>query len=779
MDDSPHVATNDPARLTAGPASVWRVAAVIALVFLCLHLPWWPPGADDLDAANYMAGVREFDPARHQPHPPGTPVYIALGKVSAAVLHAAGVTPAGGRLEAWALAWWSMIGGVGLLLAMLASVQAMQRIGGDTEDAGALSLSSAVVMAASPLAWVGAARPMTDVPGLALALAVQAIALRGLAAASPVQRARLLTLAALVAGLAIGIRTQTMLLTAPILALGIVQQVRRGEIRGTPPVIVASVIGCLAWFVPMVVVVGGLERYAAALGFQAGDDLRTATLLWSSHSSAAIVAALEYTFLSPWEALPLAVTVYALALVGVVALLRRAPRTVLLLGVAFGPYVVFHLLFQEAGEVRYGLPIVPPVVTLACAGLAVGSRGVQRAGTVALVAACLWIDLPLTALYARSPLPSELMIESMSAATPGPGLAVVHSGVAQLLRSGRALPQWMQAPGYPRAWGLARKYWEDGHTGEVWIAADLRRRDLLIEQLPSIDPTTRRFTAFRWPLSGARVWHGSRPTDVAWYRIGPPRWLLPAAWSITPGGSMPDVPPRTLDQRALTAQVRRDPAPVRLLLGGRNLGQACDPPARVVAEVDGRRVADWEMAPGTQSQVTTFDWEHGIPAGPGPFAILVVKAEPVAGQSSMPRISLEQFNLQPPGRVVFGFSEGWHEPEQNPETRATWRWTSAEAAIKVIGAERDVVLRLAGESPRRYFDSAPEVAVRAGERTLRREWVGADFDWSITVPVEVLRAAGGILSIETSRTFSPSERTNSPDRRRLGLRILACDVTPR
>ena len=40
-----------------------------------------PPTLEDLDSVNFALGVRHFDVAQHQPHPPGYPLFIALGKV--------------------------------------------------------------------------------------------------------------------------------------------------------------------------------------------------------------------------------------------------------------------------------------------------------------------------------------------------------------------------------------------------------------------------------------------------------------------------------------------------------------------------------------------------------------------------------------------------------------------------------------------------------------------------------------------------------------------------
>jgi hypothetical protein len=69
---------------------VRKGVAALALLFLAAHLPFLPPTLEDLDSISFAMGVRDFDIARHQPHPPGYPVYIALGKASTAALRLAG-----------------------------------------------------------------------------------------------------------------------------------------------------------------------------------------------------------------------------------------------------------------------------------------------------------------------------------------------------------------------------------------------------------------------------------------------------------------------------------------------------------------------------------------------------------------------------------------------------------------------------------------------------------------------------------------------------------------
>jgi hypothetical protein len=84
-----------------------------------------------------------------------------------------------------------------------------------------------------------------------------------------------------------------------------------------------------------------------------------------------------------------------------------------------------------------------------------------------------------------------------------------------------------------------------------------------------------------------------------------------------------------------------------------------------------------------------------------------------------------------------------------------------------------------GESPRRYFNAAPKVVLRAGEKTLATLSPEDDFQMTARVPASALQASGGVLTLTTDRVFVPAEvRSGSNDRRRLGLRIYNVWVKP-
>src|SRR5262245_53423207 len=104
----------------SAPRSVSWAAAALAALYLLAHLPFLAPSLEDIDSINFALGLRHFDPALHQPHPPGYPVYIAAGHVSLAVVSRVSPGVSEARAEALALAIWSALCGA---LAVAAAVR--------------------------------------------------------------------------------------------------------------------------------------------------------------------------------------------------------------------------------------------------------------------------------------------------------------------------------------------------------------------------------------------------------------------------------------------------------------------------------------------------------------------------------------------------------------------------------------------------------------------------------------------------------------------------------
>ena len=749
-----------------------RTALVaVAAVFLTAHLALLPPTLDDVDGVNFALGVREFDVARHQPHPPGYPIFIALAKVSTGVLRLAGV-PAP---EARGLAVWGAVSGAALVLVMFALFRAA---GADD----AVAAAGATIAATAPLYWFTAARPLSDMAGLAAAAAAQSLLV---AVACRRAGLRALLAGALVAGLAIGLRSQTFVLTLPLLGLVLVMPGLAMRAPGRIAAIAAVSLGIVAWGVPLIVESGGLTEYAVALGSQAGEDFEGVEMVWRMPGPRVLARALAYTFLWPWGTVLVGSVMVALAAVGALAVLSRNPRALVVMAVAFGPYAIFHLLFQEFVTVRYALPFVIPVAYLSAAALDLMGRRVLMAGVAALVTISLAQTIGPSVRYARHASPAFALlhdVERRSALSSDEG----PSGRDGWPGGGREAPalafhgalrrpvDW-EAPRLPgpllkaphgREWLTLVSAIRDRPDRPVAYAADARRTDLSL-----FDPQRRQLLgSYDWSFREMPFVGGARPGRAELHLIHAPGWMLDRGWSLTAevagitarDALGPHVAPSI-------AWVRRRGEETLLVIGGRHLGTSADPAVRVTLALEGRAIASFEAPAGP--------FFHQLPLAAGSlqgsdeYLPVDVTSEAADGSNRQVPVALEQFDLQSPGVPMLGFDRGWNEPEYNPRTARSWRWMPEVAALWVRPIGRDVTLTLTGESPLRYFDRASSVTITLAGQEIQRLSLGADFMASIVLPAAQLAEAGGRVEIRSDQSFVPAERDGSADRRRLSLRI--------
>ena len=102
-------------------------------------------------------------------------------------------------------------------------------------------------------------------------------------------------------------------------------------------------------------------------------------MLWSNPTPRHIAIGLYQALVLPWASIPLALAIGVAAAVGLLVALLREWRTLLVLSVAFLPYFVFHLLFQQldtAGVLSPLLRHLQPslVLSLPCPLRSAGGR---------------------------------------------------------------------------------------------------------------------------------------------------------------------------------------------------------------------------------------------------------------------------------------------------------------------------------------------------------------------------------------------------------------------
>jgi hypothetical protein len=751
-----------------------------------VHIPSLPAALDDIDSVNFALALRDYDIAAHQPHPPGYPLFVAMGRLSLLALGAtAGPGALPGAAEARALAVWGILLGA---LAAFPLLQLFRMIEHDDRRA----LAAAALTMAAPLFWFTAARPMSDVAGLALALVPiallvtayrrqQASAARSREASDGAtvipgvaESGRLLVGAAFLAGLLIGFRSQTAWLTLPLLALVLLHRTGRGAAGALLGTAMTFAIGVLLWAIPLVVATGGVTGYLNAVGTQAGEDFAGVDLLVTNPSARRLAAGLLDTFVQPWASLPLAVIVGALALAGAAVMLFRSPGGLLLLAAVAGPYAIFHTLFQETATTRYALPLLPAVAYLAIRGLDAATRQLMPAGALALVATCLVLAVPAADAYADSGGPlfrAVADVERLAGSTSVRPVLAMHHAFARAVRGRQLTLETLPSP--PRhEWLELVRHWRDRDGGTLWYLTDPKRTDLAL-----IDPSARSpRRLYEWPFDADQFLKGARPAHVLWSEIEPPGWILAEGWSLTPEtAGLATLDRRTLAHGPIAAYVRSRAGGARLLVGGRHLGERGQPDARVTVSAEGRELASWTASPEPAFFLRLLELPPGALVSNARYLRLEISSA-AAAAGPAPPVAIEQFDLQPPDRVMYGFDRGWHEREYNPGTGRLWRWASDHAETRVHNAGRDLTLRLTGESPLRYFDAPPEVVVRAGSEVLARAAPSSDFDLTVRVPADALERSAGVIALDTSRIFVPAEAGGSPDRRRLGLRIYSFEL---
>jgi hypothetical protein len=734
--------------------SSWRDAGAIAVVFLAAHLTFLPASLEDLDSINFALGLRQFDVAHHQPHPPGYPVYIAAGRLAHAAI----------RDEATAL---GAVSGVAGALGVFALIALFVRI--DPRLPRRWTLAAALVTVVSPLYWFTAARPLSDAVGLTAALAIQALAIAASSDAAIVT-------ASVLAGLAIGIRSQVAWLTLPLLLLAGVRYRTARRARFGVLALAAFAAGVAVWAVPLVVLTGGPSAYWHALFDQGAEDLTGIQMLWTTPTPRQLLLALYYAFVAPWGLWQLASGVLAFAAAGLAMMYRTARPSLLLLAVAFGPYLVFDILFQETFTSRYALPLVAPIAYLAVVAASTLPRNAGMMLVLGAAGLCASVAAISVTSYSSMPAPAFRLLGDMRGisairrnAAAAPVLAMHRREDLDLRRPiqwvGADMPRFSRRLAAPpkHEWLELVKYWNAGGRDPVWFVADPLRTDVAL-----IDHPSGRHASYRWPLEHPVLLGGVRPNEMVWHIFDSPGWYLGEGWSLTPetaGVAKEDR--RGPGVAPIDAWIRRRTEPVTLMVGGRNLS-GDGAVARVRVMLDDRTIDETAATPGFFLRFVRLP--EGALVGAGAYGRLSIAAD-------LPSLAVEQFDAQSMGRVVMGFSDGWHEMEYNPATGRSWRWMSEHGVMRARAERRALRLSMRGETE--GFSRPTRITVRVGDRVVAQSTVNSRFTIQAEIPADLLTGDETAIVVESDQFFVPAERSRrTQDRRHLALRVYEVQLRP-
>ncbi|MGC9467350.1 MAG: protein O-mannosyl-transferase family [Anaerolineae bacterium] len=338
-------------------------------IALPLYLAFRSVSLDDFDSYSFALALNEFDLTLQQPQPPGFPVYIALGHLLFALKSDA----------VWALTTLSAVSGT-------LSVLLVYLIGQIVDPQSPRSaVLSALLFALVPVTWLTSEKALSDMLGLlAILLALWLwLVWRSRRAAVPGQRSPVA--AALVTGIALGVRPQNALPLILIIGALLAQDLTRAR-PWRPWVIAAGLcaVGILLWLIPTARATGGLLAYLAHIRDHAihvgradsligtalpiGHALRLRLTMFGETLLTSLVGVRPYPRPLASESLRLTVLA-AVTLLGLSHLDWRNLRTKGLL-LWFVSVTAQILLFETLDRPRLLLPTIPPLVLLVGSGLA-------------------------------------------------------------------------------------------------------------------------------------------------------------------------------------------------------------------------------------------------------------------------------------------------------------------------------------------------------------------------------------------------------------------------
>lgn len=309
-------------------------ASALSLLTVLSRLPYRARIPYNWDAVQFALALDEYDVGKHQPHPPGYILYVALGRLVNAWL--------GDPTASYVVLAVAFSGLTTFVVYYLA------RSVYDRPTA----LAAATLLAVSPLSWFYGAVGLTYAGEALLASVVAYFAFRALSGSATDA-----WLAAGYLGLAGGIRQSILVLLFPLWLGSTVLGTRRLRTVLIGLAILAATV--LAWFVPMIWMTGGLERYLTASRDLADSVVKPTSIVGGPLDTTLRMS--RYLL----ESVLVALGPLALAVLLVPWYLRRCgwgAREWFLVGWTVPPVLVYTLV--HFGQAGYALTFLPALVIL-------------------------------------------------------------------------------------------------------------------------------------------------------------------------------------------------------------------------------------------------------------------------------------------------------------------------------------------------------------------------------------------------------------------------------
>ncbi|MFP5246081.1 MAG: ArnT family glycosyltransferase, partial [Thermoanaerobaculia bacterium] len=281
--------------------------------FLAMARSLW-----DWDEALFLLGMRNYDVTLHHPHPPGFPVYIALGKLVRLVTDS----------DFRALQTINLVAGMLVFPAMYLFAREL-RLRFTT------SVIAAALFAFFPNVWFFGGGAFSDVPSIVLVLFAITFLLRG------AENRNAYWLGTLLLALAIGIRPQNLL-------LGLFPGLYATRKRRPHEVVIALLIGVIVVGVAFggaIYATGSFDDYMTAVE-QHGDYISRIDS-WRSPDRPPMWRLADRFFIKQYQSPVLSVIASIFVIVSIVSSVRERNRSMLMNALTFAPFAIFAWMMLD------------------------------------------------------------------------------------------------------------------------------------------------------------------------------------------------------------------------------------------------------------------------------------------------------------------------------------------------------------------------------------------------------------------------------------------------
>lgn len=368
------------------------VFGIVALVcaatrFLAMARSLW-----DWDEALFCLGMRSYDVTAHHPHPPGFPVYIALGRIVRTVIHS----------DFRALQAVNLIAGMLVFPAIFFLARELRLPFVTATVAGALC-------AFFPNVWFFGGGAFSDIPSLVLVVFAVAFLFRGC------RDANAYLIGAALLALAAGIRPQNFLIGLAPGALATWYRAR----AAWRDMVFAALVGAITVGVAFggaMAATGGYKPYLDAA--KEHGEYITRVDSFRSPGRPPLWHLFDRFFIKQYQSLALSFITSIFVVIAIAAAIASRDRAIGWLALSFGPFAVLAWMMLDRYSInRFSIGYCPLFAILAADGIARLTRAWPRAEPLvggALIASFFIWTLPALATVRNTVAPSVLAVEAVS-----------------------------------------------------------------------------------------------------------------------------------------------------------------------------------------------------------------------------------------------------------------------------------------------------------------------------------------------------------------------------